>query len=173
MHPAAYKGYKDIVDYLIIDCTFDYKNLKSKLGPLTLSGASISEITADKRPEVANVVFLRGIAQKYSEDDTVKRYVNKDQILELMVIAINYLEHSKDEEGFIAQNPNKPQIDRKAYFQQEAITWVSACAKTLVQNKIRVTYSKDTAVILKALSSLGKYTDLLHANRGLHYNLKS
>jgi len=62
LHLAAYKGYKDIVDYLIIDCTFDYKNLKSKLGPLTLSGASISEITADKRPEVANVVFLRGIA---------------------------------------------------------------------------------------------------------------
>ena len=172
LHLAVYRGYKDIVDYLVIDCAFDYQNLRPNLGPLTLSGASISEITADNRAEVANVVFLRGIAQKYSEHDTVKRYVNKDQILELMVAAINYLERSKNEEAFITQNPDRPQIDRKAYFQQEVITWVSACAKTLVQNKIKVTDSEDTVVILKALSSLGKYTDLLHANRGLHYNLK-
>jgi hypothetical protein len=89
-----------------------------------------------------------------------------------MVVAINYLECSKNDAAFIAQNPDKPQIDRKAYFQQEVITWVSACAKTLVQNKVKVTDSEDTAMILKALSSLGKYTDLLHANRGLHYNLK-
>lgn len=171
LHLAVYRGYKDIVDYLIIDCVFDYQNLRPNLGPMTLSGASISEITADDRAEVANVIFLRGVAQKYSEHDTVKRYVNKDQILKLMVTAINYLERSKNEEAFIAQNPDKPQIDRKAYFQQEVITWVSACAKALVQNGVKVTNSEDTAMILKALSSLGKYTDLLHANRGLHYNL--
>ena len=135
LHLAAYRGYKDIVDYLIIDCAFNYQNLRPNLGPMTLSGVSISEITANDRAQVANVIFLRGIAQRYSEDDTVKRYVNKDQILELMAIAINYLERSRNEEGFIAQNPDKPQIDRKVYFQQEVITWVSACAKTLVQQE--------------------------------------
>ena len=88
-----------------------------------------------------------------------------------MVIAINYLERSKNEEGFIAQNPDKPQIDRKAYFQQEVITWVSACARTLVQQEEGITDSVETMGILKVLSSLGKYTDLLHASRGLHYNL--
>ena len=77
LHLAVYRGYKDIVDYLIIDCVFDYQNLRPNLGPMTLSGASISEITADDRAEVANVIFLRGVAQKYSEHDTVKRYVNR------------------------------------------------------------------------------------------------
>lgn len=171
LHLAAYMGYKDIVDYLIIECNFDYQNLQPYIGTLTLSGVSISEITGDNRDEVANVIFLRGIAQKYATDDTVKRYVNKDQILQLMVAAINYLERSKNEEAFIAQNPDRSEIDRKAYFQQEVITWVSACSKTLVQNKLEITNSEDTAVIFKALSSLGKYTDLVHANRGIHYHL--
>ncbi len=32
LHLAVYRGYKDIVDYLIIDCVFDYQNLRPNLG---------------------------------------------------------------------------------------------------------------------------------------------
>ena len=39
LHLAVYRGYKDIVDYLIIDCAFDYQNLRPNLGSMTLSGS--------------------------------------------------------------------------------------------------------------------------------------
>lgn len=169
LHIASYAGHRNIVHYLIVDRNFDYTTIKH-IGPLSLVSVAIDNIiAAGNRAEAADVIFMRGIAQKYVEDDTVKRRIDIPAIMNLIIRAINYIERCKNEGGFIPNDPQRPEIDRKSEFQTEAVIWVSACAKSIRQNNVQINHELDH--ILDGLKSLGKYMDLVHGSRGIQYGL--
>jgi len=171
LHLASRNGYKDIVDYLVIDKNFDYENISPPIGPMTLSGVHVREIVGTDIRAAADVVLMRGMAQRYAGDGTVKRYVDVPKMLELIITSIGYIERSQNEIGFIAQNPHKPEINVKEFFQKEVLTWISACARSAMLNNAKITEQYPN-IPFKALSAIGKYTDLVHAMRGRQYDLK-
>jgi hypothetical protein len=83
----------------------------------------------------------------------------------MALTAISLLQRSRNEPDFVAQIPDRPQINRKLEFQREAISWISACL-AVAYYKNNGLARRDHLILFEQISSLINFMNLVNVVRG-------
>lgn len=158
LHIASQSGYKNIVDYLVIERNFPYyeevqvryrnadiiesRDLNPNFAPMSLAYVPVREIAGNDRQVAANIILMRGLAKTFAKTNALPRLevgVDLNIYLNLALQAIEIIIRSHTEQNFVPRNPDRPQLNRKLEFQREALSWVSAC--------LTIAYFKDSGLV--------------------------